>query len=166
MEPIEVLKRSEVFLGLDTRSLRKIIDLPSCKREAYYDHEVIFRAGETSKRFYLIEEGNVNLLTEVRNSLANPPQPAIVRTITTGGTFGWSALVPPHVRILTAISRGSSKIMAIAGSELRTLFDREPSLGYEALKSLMLVTVSRVRNIEQLLIAGKGSPFFERPKTE
>jgi len=162
---IGTLKRCEVFLGLSDNDLQKVVDLPSCQEKAYDAQEIIFKAGGSSKHFYVIQEGRVNLLTEVAGSSPDHPKQSVVRAITKGGTFGWSALVPPHVRILSASARVSTKVLAIRGDELRALFDKYPHLGYEVLNSLLGVIVSRVRNIEQLLITGKGSPFFERPKT-
>jgi len=162
---LEILKRCEVFLGLDDDDLQRVVDLPSCQERSYQAQEVIFEAGGESKCFYVVIEGQVNLLVKAANSSSHLPKQSVVRTITKGGTFGWSALVPPHVRILSATCKSPARVLEISGYELRTLFDRYPHLGYEVLNCLLRVIVSRVRNIEQLLITGKGSPFFARQKT-
>ena len=81
-----------------------------------------------------------------------------------GGTFGWHALVPPHVFILSAICQVSSKAVVISGKELRILFDKEPYIGYEVLKNLVPVIGTRFRMLEQLLITGKASPLLNWPK--
>ena len=51
--------------------------------------------------------------------------------------FGLSALVPPYLRRMSAISKGSSRVVCVSGNELRTLFDNEPRLGYEVLNALL-----------------------------
>ena len=66
------------------------------------------------------------------------------------------------------LREGQKKVVVkVPGSEeLLALFDREPHLGYEVMNSLLRVIATSFRNIEQLLVTGKGSPFFERQKTE
>ena len=65
MSTIEILKRCEVFLGLDTDDLQKIVDLPSCQAKTYQTQEVIFRAGEDARQLYILEEGQVDLVMKV-----------------------------------------------------------------------------------------------------
>jgi CRP-like cAMP-binding protein len=163
---IETLKRCEVFLGLADKDLQKIAELPSCREEAYQVREVIFESGGEAKNFYVVEEGQVNLVLRESASQFHLPKHTVVRTVTKGGTFGWSAVVPPHFRILGATSKSPSKVLAVSGQELLALFDREPHLGYEVMNSLLRVIATSFRNIEQLLVTGKGPPFFEIQKTE
>jgi len=154
------LKRCEVFLGLNDEELLKIAELPSCEEKVYQSQEVIFKSGGDARHFFMVEEGQVNLVLRETSGRDQLPMQTVVRTITKGGTFGWSALVPPHVRILGAVARTQCKVLRIGGRELRSLFDREPHLGYEVAKSLLNVIAWRFRNIEQLLVTGKGSSFF------
>ena len=164
LSTVEILKRCELFLGLDDNDLQKIVDLPSCQGKACKTREIIFRAGEEAKHLYVLEEGRVDLVVKMPTSSSHLPEQTVVRTITKGGIFGWSALVPPHVFTMSAISKEPSKVVAISGNELRTLFDKDTHLGYEVMDSLIRVVGARVRNIEQLLVTGKRSPFFEKPK--
>ena len=165
MSIIGVLKRCELFLGLDNNDLQRIADLPSCQEKAYKSQEVIFEAGEDAKHLYVLEEGQVNLVVKIPTDSSHLPEQTVVRTITQGGIFGWSALVPPHFLTMSAISKEPSKIISISGNELRTLFDKDTRLGYEVMHSLIQIIGARLRNIEHFLITGKRSPFFERPKT-
>jgi hypothetical protein len=104
------------------------------------------------------------LVVKVPGTSPPPSQQAIVCTISSGGIFGWPALVPPHVLTLSAISKCSSKALVIGGVELRALFHEYPHIGYEVTNSLLRVIASRFRYIEQLLITGKKTPLFEIPK--
>lgn len=164
MDVIDVLKRSEVFLGLGNEDLQKIIDLTSCQEKTYQGHDIIFRTGEYARCFYVLEEGQANLIVGMPEDLSNLPKNSIVRTINKGGTFGWSALVPPHSRILSAVSKGYSKVLAIDGEELQTLLDEYPHIGYEVISSLLRVILSGYRNIEQLFITGETYSFLERKR--
>ena len=162
MSIVEILKRCELFLGLDDNNLQKIADLPSCQKKAYKSQEVIFKAGEESQDLYIVEEGQVNLVVKMAAKSSHLSEEVVVRTITKGGIFGWSALVPSHIFTMSAISKEPSKVVAISGNELRTLFDKDTHLGYEVMNSLIRVVGARVRNIEQLLVTGKRSPFLRK----
>jgi CRP-like cAMP-binding protein len=163
---IETLKRCEVFLGLDNTDLQKIADLPSCQEQIYQAQEVIFESCGEARSFYVVEEGYVNLVVRESALLPHMPKQNVVRTVAKGGTFGWSAVIPPHVHILRAIARNPSKVLAVNGKELLALFNQQPYLGYEVMKGLLQVIATSFRNIEHLLVTGKGSPFYERQKTE
>lgn len=158
----ETLKRAEVFLGLDDSNLHKIAELPSCREQTYQAQEVIFRAGDEAKDLYVLSEGQVSLVMKVS---AGPNQPAtqvIVDIITKGGLFGWSALVPPHSYVMSAVCQKPSSVISISGSELSALFNKGNYLGYKIFQSLTRIIGSRLRDIEQLLVKGKRWPFFDR----
>ena len=57
LNTIEIIRRSELFVGLDDKDIQKIVDLPSCQIEAYEDQEIICEAGKEAKNLYIIEEG-------------------------------------------------------------------------------------------------------------
>ncbi len=160
MSIVETLKRCELFLGLDDSDIQKIADLPSSQTREYESEEVIFHAGETANDLYVVEEGQVNLVLKSPASSTQPPGESVLVTITRGGIFGWGGLVPPHIRVGSAISKGHSRAICISATELRTLFDEHPQLGYQVMNSLVKVIGSRVWNLEQLLVAGKSSHFI------
>jgi CRP-like cAMP-binding protein len=162
LSAVGALKRCELFLGLDNNALQRIADLSSCQEKVYQSQEIIFEEGEDAEHLYVLEEGRVNLVVKIPTGSSPLPEQTVVHTITKGGIFGWSALVPPHVFTMSAIAKEPSKVVAIGGNELRHLFDKDTHLGYEVMNSLIRVIGARVRNIEQLLIKGKKSPFFER----
>ena len=155
----ETLSRCELFLGLDDSDIQKIVDLPSCTAKNYSDQEVIFKGGEGAKHLYIVKEGKVSLILRLPDSVAGEARQAVWRTVTRGGIFGWSSLVPPHFRIGSVVSDGPSTAVSIDGEELWALFDRDTRLGYEVMKSLVRVIASRVWNIEKLLATGYRSPF-------
>ena len=109
MSILGTLKRCEVFLGLDDTNLLKVAELASCQEESYQAQEIIMTAGTETRKFYLVEEGQINLLLRETASPSPLPEQTVVRTIAKGSTFGWSAVVPPHVRILVAIAKTPCK---------------------------------------------------------
>ncbi|MFC1933151.1 cyclic nucleotide-binding domain-containing protein, partial [Chloroflexota bacterium] len=107
MSTIGALKRCELFLGLDNNDLQRIADLPSCQEKAYQSQGIIFEAGEDAKHLYVLEEGQVNLVVKIPAGSSHLPEQTLVHTITKGGIFGWSALVPPHIFTMSAMSKES-----------------------------------------------------------
>jgi CRP-like cAMP-binding protein len=164
MGAIEVLKRCEVFLGLDDADLQKVVNLPSCKEHNYPDKEVIFKIGEEARHLFILVNGQVDLVMQMSAASAESPKHTVVNVIGTGGVFGWRALVPPHIFGMSAISKGQTKLLAIGGAELRGLFDRHPNIGYEVTQSLLRVILSRYRNIEELLLIGARATSLDRMK--
>jgi CRP-like cAMP-binding protein len=161
---IDVLKRSEIFLGLDNSDLQKIVDLPSCQENTYQPEEVIFSAGQAAEHLYVLVEGRVDLVAEVSTPTSKLLAPTLITVIGKGSIFGWPALVPPHVYSLKALAKEPVRVLAIGGSDIRQLFEIYPHIGYEVTQCLLQVIASRFRTIEQLLITGKRSLLFEIPK--
>ena len=87
----KILKRAEVFLGLDDSDLSKIAVLPSCQEKTYQPEEVIFREGDKAKYLYVLKEGRVDLVMELPPGSKQAATEVVVERIRTGGFFGWSA---------------------------------------------------------------------------
>ena len=152
-EIVDILKRSDVFLGLSDENLAEIASLPSCGLENYGAGEIIFQEREKAETLYVLVEGRINLT--IRLTLDKRVREEVVDVVSKGGAFGWSALVPPYLCTLNAISALASKVLRIKGEEIRQLLDREPYMGYEVMKGLIRVTASRLRDTQQLLASGK-----------
>ena len=161
VDTIAVLKRCEIFIGLDDVDFQKIVELASCPCRAFQKEEIIFKAGDQAEHLYVVEEGQVDLLIKGSGSSPYLPGQTVVCSVSKGGIFGWPAVVPPHVFSLTAVCRTPARILNIKGEELRKLFKENPGIGLEVTNSLLRVISSRFKHIEQLLITGKRSPMFE-----
>jgi len=161
----KTLKRAEVFLGLDDSDLSKIAALPLCREEACQPEEVIFRAGDEAKYLYVLEEGQVDLVMEVPSKSKQATTLVVVDRITTGGFFGWSALVGPHFYVMSAICKEPSRVAIINGVELMALFDKDYRVGYKVFQSLSHIIGARLRDIEQVLVKGQRWPFPEKGKS-
>ena len=157
----EILKRTEVFLGLDDSDLDKIAALPSCREVSYQAGEVVVRAGDEAKFLYVLKEGEVNVMMAVPVKSEQGAK-VVVDVITKGGFFGWSAMVKPHFYTMSAICRKPCKVVAISGDELLALFDKDYYIGYKVFQSLSRIIGTRLRDLEQVMVRGERWPFFER----
>lgn len=150
MEVSAALKRCDVLLGLNDEALAKIASLPSCHTGKCEAGANLFKEGNLAEHFYLLDEGKVNLIME---ATGDPPRSAVVETVTKGGVFGWSALVPPHILTHSAVCVEPSRVVVINGEELARLMDNDPSIGYEVMRGLVRVIGSRLRHTQRLFIS-------------
>ena len=158
MDLLQLLKRCEVFVGLDDNDLQKIADLPSWRRNTYNAGDFIFQEGAVSKDFYILEEGEISLLVTSRKEGTKELVQVPVDTVTKGDVFGWSSLVAPHSRNMSAICVKRSSVVAIPGTELNELMDCNHSLGYEIMKSLVRVIARRLRDLQGKLVGKEKLP--------
>jgi CRP-like cAMP-binding protein len=158
----KTLKRAEVFLGLDDGDICEIAALPSCREQVYQPGDIIFSAGEEAQYVYVLKEGEVDLMIQVPPKSQQPAK-VIIDRVTTGGLFGWSALVKPQFYTMSAVCEKPAKAVVIGGSELKALFERDNHIGYKVLQGLSHVIGLRLRGMEQVLMKGqRHPPFFEK----
>ena len=153
---VEILSRTELFIGLTDKNLFEIANLPSCVVTHHQAGEYIFATGEPANDLMVIIHGRVNIVSETTPSEsgtdgAERGQRRIER-ITKGGTLGVSALIPPHKRGLSAIADTDAEVLSINTKELMELFEREPRVGYEVLRSLVSVLGSKILNVERAIV--------------
>jgi len=158
MDLIQLLKRCEVFVGLDDSDLQKIADLPSWRRNTYNTGDFIFQEGATSNNFYVLEDGEISLLVASRKEGTKELIQVAVDTVTKGDIFGWSSLVAPHTRSMSAICIKRSTVVVVPGTELNELMDCNHSLGYEVTKSLVRVISKRLRDLQDKLVGKEILP--------
>src|SRR5919107_1450813 len=78
----------------------------------FEENKVIFRQGETANRFYLIEEGAVQLTA----SIGEQGREIVAGVIGSGGVLGWSWLFPPYECLFTARALGETSALFFYGT--------------------------------------------------
>jgi CRP/FNR family cyclic AMP-dependent transcriptional regulator len=144
---VPILRRCEVFVGLDDGDLKKIAALPSWRKNTYNEGEFIFRENVVANDFYVLEDGEVRLVIGVYKEKVKGVTHIPVDTITKGDVFGWSSLVTPHSLTLSAVCVKPSTVLVVSGVELSALMDDNHSLGYEVMKGLVRVIGARLRDL-------------------
>ena len=147
MNPVQMLKRCEVFVGLDDSDLNEIANLSSWNRVTYAERDHIFQEKDRATHFYVLEEGEVRLVVTIHNEGTDEITQVPVDTITKGDVFGWSSLVFPYVLTMSAVCVKQSTVLSVAGDELNALMDRNHALGYEVMKGLVRVISMRLRDL-------------------
>jgi signal-transduction protein with cAMP-binding, CBS, and nucleotidyltransferase domain len=157
---IDTLKRAEVFLGLEDAQLEKIAALPSCRYLEFAPGDMVFRGGDPAVDLYVLDSGQINLVVEVKHRTRPGLYRVVIKKLTTGSFFGWSALTEPPQFLLSAFAGRPSKVLAINGVEVIGLFEDDSLMGYKIYQYLSHIISVRVRDIEQVLLMGKRQPFF------
>jgi CRP-like cAMP-binding protein len=120
--------------------------------------QMILREGEFANGFYLIETGKVALESETGfgESIA-------IQTIGAGDLLGWSWMFPPYVWQFTARPVEPTTALFFCAAILREYCERDHSLGYELLKRISAVMVTRLQAAhDQMLSLHSNTRVGER----
>jgi CRP-like cAMP-binding protein len=146
MVPLEPLRKSEVFEGLTDDELAAIARL--AHEETYEAGTRIFAENETAKNLYIVREGRIAILIDIRRG-----RQTVIDTVVKGGSFGWSALVPPYILTGTAKAVEKSKLIVIPGEELRELCRNNCRTCYTIMEKLATIISGRLRDTRLQLIS-------------
>jgi len=138
MDTREVLKKSELFSELDEKQLN-IIYAMSMSQEVDPGVEVC-KQGKSEDYVYVIEDGLVSIILEV-----GPITHRQVQSASTLESFGWSAMVEPHISTATVKAKEKTKLLSFSGEQLYNLFVTHPEIGYKVSKALASVVAKRLR---------------------
>ena len=142
---IKILRRCELFLGLDEKGLMKVASLASISQKLFNEGEIISHEGEVANNLYILIEGKVELRMSIPLDLKNYSRDITVDTVSKGSIFHWSAIVRPYVLSRTSYCAEDSKVLSINGKELLKLMDNNIDIGYEIMQSIAYVISSRLR---------------------
>ena len=142
LEIIETLRACEIFRTLSEESLEQIANL--CQVETYEPGETVFVQGEFGTRLYLLAEGQVALQRYV--NLGDRPATRTIALLGKGRGMGWSALLcDPCSASASAVCQKPTKIISLEGSDLRSMLERDPQIGFKVMDRLAHVLGDRLR---------------------
>jgi CRP/FNR family transcriptional regulator, cyclic AMP receptor protein len=109
--------------------------------------KTILREGEFANGFYLIETGKVAL-----ESKAGFGESIAIQTIGAGDLLGWSWMFSPYVWQFTAGAVEPTTALFFYAAILREYCEKDHSLGYELLKRISAVMVTRLQAAHDQLV--------------
>ena len=151
MDVLKLLKRCEVFVGLNEKDLIKVSELSSWRRDTFEAGQFIFHEDTKAKDFYIMEDGLVRLVVSYQDKSFDKMTQIPIDIITKGDVFGWSSIVSPHLSTMSAICVESSSVIVVDGAELKALLDSDHSLGYEVMQGLIRVIGARLRDLRRFI---------------
>jgi CRP/FNR family transcriptional regulator, cyclic AMP receptor protein len=151
MQEIESsLAEHPFFQGLNKSHLALISKFATLTR--FESGQYLFREGESSDNFHLIQSGKVAL------ELFVPAGGSItIQTIGPGELIGWSWLVSPFKKHFDAKAIDTVSAFKFDAKGVRELCEKDPKLGYEILKRLVKVLGQRLHATRQQLLQVYGA---------
>ncbi len=148
MVTVDVLKEFELFKGLAEDSLAKIPEL--CHLYTMRQDDRIFAEGTRARDIHLCRSGKVDIAIW----MGQPWNKNItVHRAERGEVFGWSALVAPYIYTASAECVEAGEEIRLKGSELLTLFQQNPVIGYAIMENVSANISLRLTQTRQRLVA-------------
>lgn len=138
---MEALLPPHVFGGLTEGQRQQVASLGHV--ETYEAGAVICRQGAEARRLYLVEAGQVSVEYEPPGATRIP-----ITVASSGGAFGWSALVRPHLLTATVVALSRTIVLAIERDALLSLMRSDPEIGMAVMEDVASVAASRLRALE------------------
>jgi CRP/FNR family transcriptional regulator, cyclic AMP receptor protein len=160
MSIIELLQRSELFIGLDAEQIEQIADLSY--EEAHDANEIIISEGEPSDEMYIISQGLVEVLISsgMIPDVPGPPQLTSLVRLGRGQFFGEMALVDRGARSATVrCVKDDTILRVIPRQAFWELCDNNHHIGYVVMRNIAsdLSFKIRHRNIQTRLKGSGGA---------
>lgn len=141
------------FTGMSVQHMR-VLASAAC-RIHFGEGQIIFHQGETANRFYLVEEGMVQL----EAALNSGARTIVAGTIEPGRVLGWSWLFAPYKWQFTARALTQTSAIFFYGTVLRERCEADPSLGFELLKRMGQEMVKRLQSARRRLLEAEATGF-------
>ena len=147
VEPLSTRIALHPFLaGMNHTQLTLLTDCAVTRH--FNTHRTILREGEFANGFYLIEAGKVAL-----ESVACSGESIPIQIVGAGDLLGWSWMFPPYVWQFTARAIEPTTALFFYASILREYCEKDHSLGYELLKRISAVMVTRLQAAHGQLVS-------------
>jgi CRP-like cAMP-binding protein len=114
--------------------------------------KLIFSEGLPANRFYVILKGQVALESTPDKK---DGAPKLIQTIKAGDVIGWSWLFPPYRWNFAARAVKPTKAIIFFAATLRKQCEADPRLGYEVMKRVSRVVITRLQATRLQLLKHK-----------
>jgi len=145
MDPEHFLSSIDLFIGLTPDELIRLAGISLQMKKLPGD--MIYCKGQWAENLFLLVKGQVDLRYEF-------PAPGetwemSISKINQGGTFGWSALVPPYRYTHSSYTTEQDcELLRLTSRDLIRLFENQPRIGYIIMRNLARVLSQRFHNLE------------------
>ncbi|MBI3720996.1 MAG: cyclic nucleotide-binding domain-containing protein, partial [Fimbriimonas ginsengisoli] len=123
-------------------AVKRIADLS--RLETYLAGESLIQVGEKSGDLYVILEGQVSIVTEAGDRLAEAGP---------GSVLGEVALIDDQPRSAAAVATGLTRAARLPAGELRAFMKQNRDIGFTVLANLAAVLCHRLRNADRKIDA-------------
>ena len=139
MDALEVMKKSDLFHGLNDEQL-KIVGKMGTVCE-FQPGAIICKQGTTLDKIYLIEDGLVGIILEL-----GPLSERQVQAASKFQSFSWSAMIEPYISSATVKAIEKTKTLAFDRVELCDLCLTQPEIGCIIYSAAARLVATRLHN--------------------
>lgn len=133
---LDIIREADLFEGVSERILKEIAN--EGEEVTFEKGAIIYGEGEVSTHIYELVEGSVDLIMLKKHIVH-------ITMTQTGQIFGWSALVPPYTRMVTAKCAAPTKAVRISRDSIEKIIEKYPHEGLAILKNLARILTDRLR---------------------
>ncbi|MDX1665159.1 MAG: cyclic nucleotide-binding domain-containing protein [Candidatus Promineifilaceae bacterium] len=152
----ETLRRYPFFNFMTPDQLREIAVITE-EVEADAD-STIFEMGAPADALYFVQEGGVDLIYVVSDTLKTRiTQEFRIGSINAGEILGISALVEPHELTAAAETTAHSRLLRIDAPALRRLIEKDPALAYRLQQRVSRALMERLQATRVELLAATNA---------
>ena len=137
MEKLEVLKRSDLFRELSDEEIGVIAGI--CTTEEFSPGTTIHKQNTILDKLYVIEDGLVAIVLDM-----GPLSQRQIQAASNFETFGWSAVVPPHLTTATAKAVETTKVLVFKGQDILNFCKANPQIGCTIYRGVARVVADRL----------------------
>ena len=139
MDKLEVLRKSDLFHGLNDEQLAVVEKMSTS--EVFEPGAIISKQDSKVDKIFVIEEGLVGIILEL-----GPLSQRQVQAVSNFETFGWSAMIEPHICTATVKAIERTKVLAFNGEELCGLCLTKPEIGCRICRAVACICATRLRH--------------------
>lgn len=148
MELVSIMRRSELFRGLNETQLNRLVTIST--KEVFHRGDVIFEQGSVGERMYLIGDGQVEVRIHAHASASGEGQTAVY--LGHGQVFGEMALIDSGRRSATLVAVGNdTTVYSIPKDDFTTLCMTDTGIGYIMMRNMALDLSFKLRHLDNNL---------------
>ena len=140
---VAILQESKFFTGMEPDDIARVA--PLCSEAAFDQGTFVFRQGERGEHLFTIVEGQVHLERAV--NLGHRKGRMRIDSLGRGRTLGcWSVLLgEPHILMSSANVHRATRVLKIAGCDLRLMMTQNASFGFKMMERLCFLLRERIQ---------------------
>ncbi len=168
----ELLGGFSFFFDMPQEQLAEIAQIG--KVSEFDLNQTVFQYGDKAFDLYGVMDGEVELSITLRDKIVKKDiqyedsiqtrietieKDIIIVSIEPGEIFGWSAFINPKTYKATAKCSQPASIILLPADKLKTLFDKNPQLGYVFMERLSETISQRLRSTTDKLVESWSEAF-------
>ncbi len=159
MIDLNFLTTVDVCKSLNQNELEKI--KVYCVPKTFGPGERIYAENAKAEYFCFVIDGRI----ELRYELPGRPtsKDTAISSISQGGTFGWSAFVPPYLYTLSSFNADKQcELLELSSKDMTALFESEPRIGYVFMQNLAILIAKRWHDMEDEVVRLAGHDIMNK----